>query len=106
MFGSVPIYDVPMSCRRLSYSSWYKMEISRTDENHGKPCRVCKNNLSKTGQTELGNLTANSDQSAPSTLFVQSCLSKNLGSLKVTFGIFTFKLSTFCFVCLCWGFTP
>ena len=46
MFGSVPIYDVLMSCTRSSYTPWCKMEISRMVENRGKPCRVCKNNAS------------------------------------------------------------
>ena len=36
-------YDVLTSCMRSSYTPWYKTEISRTGENHGKPCRVCKN---------------------------------------------------------------
>ena len=43
MFGSVSICDVLTSCTRSFYSPWYKTEISRTDENRGKPCRVCKN---------------------------------------------------------------
>ena len=43
MFGSAPLYDVLTSCTRSSYTPWYKTEMSRTDKNRGKPCRVCKN---------------------------------------------------------------
>ena len=31
---------------RSTYTSSYKMEISRTDKNRGKPCPVCKNYFS------------------------------------------------------------
>ena len=40
--STTPIYDVLMSCRRSSYTPWYKTEMSRTDENYGKPCWVWK----------------------------------------------------------------
>ena len=43
MFGSAPIYNILKSCMRSSYTPWYKTEISRTGENRGKPCQVCKN---------------------------------------------------------------
>ena len=34
--------DVLTSCKRSSYTPSYETEISRTGENQGKPCLVCK----------------------------------------------------------------
>ena len=45
MFVSPPISDVLTSCMRLSYTRWYKTEISITGENREKPCWVCKKRL-------------------------------------------------------------
>ena len=47
MFGSALINDILTSCMRSSYIPWYKTEISRMGENHGKPCRVCKKSQSR-----------------------------------------------------------
>ena len=45
MCGSAPVYDILTSCTRSSYIPWYKMEITRTGENRGKPCRVARKDL-------------------------------------------------------------
>ena len=45
MFVSPLISDVLTSCMRLSYTRWYKTEISITGENREKSCWVCKKRL-------------------------------------------------------------
>ena len=39
---SVRLLATTTSCTRSSYTSSYKKELSRTGENRGKPCKVCK----------------------------------------------------------------
>ena len=46
LFGSAPFYVILTSCMRSFYTPSCKTEISRTDENGGKPRRVCKNQFS------------------------------------------------------------
>ena len=42
MFDTAPIYDDLTSCTSSSYTPSNKTEVSRTGENRGKTCRVCK----------------------------------------------------------------
>ena len=53
MFGSAPIYGVLTSCTRSSIIPWYKTKISRTRENHRKPCLVCKKDCWAMGIREI-----------------------------------------------------
>ena len=49
MFSSAPIHNVLSTLdviHEAVLQPWYKTEISRTGENHGIPCQVCKKNYS------------------------------------------------------------
>ena len=46
MFGSA--FLLTMTCTMSSYTPWYKTEISRTGENRGKSCWVCKKYINPT----------------------------------------------------------
>ena len=61
MFGSAPIYDVLMSCTLSSYIPSFKTELSRTEENLGKPCRVFKK-ITSIGIVCQHQVTVNSPQ--------------------------------------------